>query len=249
MMIDRAANDTAADFVREKIREMVSDPVTAELLSPYDHPIGTRRPCVDTGYYQVFNRDNVTLVDARATPIEEITPTGLRTTERDYELDTIIFAIGFDAMTGALLKMDITGVGGRKLREKWADGPSSYLGLTMEGFPNLFTITGPGSPSVLANMVVSIEQHVEWLADLLRHAEETGTHRIEADAGAESAWVRHVLEKADATLFPQANSWWTGSNIPGKPRVFMPYVGGIGPYGEICAGIAARGYEGFVLTR
>jgi cyclohexanone monooxygenase len=248
LLIDRAANDTAADFVRSKIREIVTDPVTAELLSPFDHPLGTRRPCVDTGYYQTFNRDNVTLVDVRSAPIQEITPTGLRTSDGEYELDTLVFAIGFDAMTGALLKIDIKGAGGRTLRDKWADGPASYLGLSMAGFPNLFTITGPGSPSVLANMVVSIEQHVEWLTDLLRHVEDHGIERVEASPDAESAWVRHVAEKADATLFPLANSWWTGSNIPGKPRMFMPYVGGIGPYGEICAAIADKGYEGFVLS-
>ena len=248
LLVNREANDTAADFIREKIRRIVTDPGDATLLSPVDHPLGTRRPCVDTAYYQTFNADNVTLVDVRSAPIQEITPTGLRTAEHDYELDTIVFAIGFDAITGALLKIDIVGVDGEKLRDKWADGPVSYLGLSVAGFPNLFTITGPGSPSVLTNMVVSIEQHVEWLTELLRYMTEHGMDRVEAEPDAEAAWVRHVAEKADATLFPHSNSWWTGSNVPGKPRVFMPYVGGVGPYGEICDAVAGKGYEGYVLS-
>ncbi len=248
LLVDSAANDTAAEFVRAKIREIVVDPDTARLLAPVDHPLGTRRPCVDTGYFQTFNRGNVTLVDARSAPIETITPTGLRTAERDYELDTIVFATGFDAMTGALLRMDITGVGAWSLRDKWAGGPVSYLGLSMAGFPNLFTVTGPGSPSVLTNMVASIEQHVEWITELLRYARDNGIERVEASPEAESTWVRQVVAAADATLFPLGNSWWNGANVPGKPRVFMPYVGGLGPYGQILEAVAMKGYEGFVLS-
>ena len=248
LLLSKEANDTAADFVREKIGELVHDPVAAELLKPLDHPLGTRRPCVDTGYYETFNRENVTLVDARSAPIEAITPTGLRTTNASYDLDVILFALGFDAMTGALRNIDIKGVSGRSLREVWADGPASYLGVAVEGFPNLFTITGPGSPSVLTNMVMSIEQHVGWLIDLLQHAQEQGVTRIEAEAAAQADWVRHVADRADQTLFPVANSWWTGANIPGKPRVFMPYVAGLGAYTEICNDIAGKGYPGLALS-
>jgi cation diffusion facilitator CzcD-associated flavoprotein CzcO len=247
-LVDQAANETAAEYVRERIRRIVADPDTARLLSPVDHPLGTRRPCVDTGYYEVFNRENVTLVDARSAPIEAITPTGLRTTEESYELDTIVFAIGFDAMTGALLRMEIGGVGGVALREKWADGPVSYLGLGVAGFPNLFTVTGPGSPSVLTNMVASIEQHVDWITDLIRHAHDTGIERVEASIEAESAWVRHVAATAEATLLPLANSWWNGANVAGKPRVFMPYAAGLGRYGEVLDAVARKGYEGFELS-
>ena len=248
LITNKAANDTAADFVRTKIREIVHDPVAAELLSPYDHPLGTRRPCVDTDYYAAFNRDNVTLVDVRSAAIERIEPHGLRTANETYELDTIVFAIGFDAMTGALLRIDITGVGGVPLRKAWEDGPHTYLGLAVAGFPNMFMITGPGSPSVLTNMVMSIEQHVEWISELLRHAGEHGVQRIEAQLDAQEAWSTHVVEAADATLLPLANSWWAGSNIPGKPRVFMPYVAGLAVYGEKLHEVAERGYDGFDLT-
>ena len=247
LILDKAANDTAADFVRSKIREIVRDPVTAELLSPHDHPLGTRRPCVDTDYYPVFNRDDVTLVDVRRAAIERIEPHGLRTTEESYELDTIVFAIGFDAMTGALMRIDIKGAGGAPLREAWEDGPHSYLGLAVAGFPNLFMITGPGSPSVLTNMVMSIEQHVEWISELLRHAHANGVQRIEARIEAQEAWGEHVVEAADKTLLPLANSWWTGSNIPGKPRVFMPYVAGFAVYGQKLQEVVDRGYDGFDL--
>jgi cyclohexanone monooxygenase len=248
LLLDPVANRTAAEFVHAKIRAIVDDPDTARLLAPTDHPVGTRRPCVDTGYYQIFNRDNVTLVDVRRAPIETITPGGLRTAEGEFELDTIVFATGFDAMTGALLRMDITGIDGVTLRDKWADGPVSYLGLSMASFPNLFTVTGPGSPSVLTNMVASIEQHVEWISGLLQHAAQNGIERVEAVPEAESSWVEHVGQAADATLFPLANSWWNGANVAGKPRVFMPYVGGLGRYGEVLEEIAAKGYEGFDLS-
>jgi cation diffusion facilitator CzcD-associated flavoprotein CzcO len=247
-LVDRTSNELAAEYVRMRIRGIVADPETARLLSPVDHPIGTRRPCVDTGYYEVFNRENVTLVDVRSDPIEAITPTGLRTAERSYELDTIVFAIGFDAMTGALLRMEIGGIDGVTLREKWADGPVSYLGLGMAGFPNLFTVTGPGSPSVLTNMVASIEQHVDWITDLIQHARDTGIERVEASLDAESWWVHHVRETAEATLLPLANSWWNGANVAGKPRVFMPYAAGLGRYGEVLDAVASKGYEGFELS-
>ncbi|WP_235495335.1 NAD(P)/FAD-dependent oxidoreductase [Geodermatophilus sp. Leaf369] len=249
LTVDEAANETAAEFVRQKIRDIVTDPVTAELLCPYDHPLGTRRPVLDTGYYPIFNRDDVTLVDVRTAPITEITPAGVRTTDAEYELDVIVFATGYDAMTGALLAMDIRGVDGVSLREEWADGPAAYLGVAMAGFPNLFTVTGPGSPSVLTNMVASIEQHVEWISDLVEHAHATGARRVEAEPADQARWVQHVLDRAEATLLPKANSWWIGANVPGKPRVFMPYVGGYAPYGQVLAEVSRDGYTGFSLTR
>lgn len=242
------ANATIADFVRRKIAEIVHDPEVARLLTPTDHPLGSKRIPIDTDYYETFNRPNVTLVDVRAAPIVEVTPDGLCTTTGDYALDDIVFATGFDAMTGPLLRMEIRGRGGVTLREKWADGPRTYLGLQSAGFPNLFMITGPGSPSVLSNMPVSIEQHVEWIADCLAYLRGRGIAAIEPDPAAEDAWVEHVNEVASTTLYPLANSWYLGSNIPGKPRIFMPYVGGVHVYRRKCDEVAANGYSGFVLT-
>jgi cyclohexanone monooxygenase len=247
LLSDEQANETAAEFVREKIRGIVKDPATAELLAPRDHPLGTKRICVDTGYFETYNRDNVSLVSVREHPIEAITETGLRTTDAEYEFDAIVFAIGFDAMTGALLNIDVRGRDGRSLRDDWADGPRAYLGLQIAGYPNLFTITGPGSPSVLSNMTVSIEQHVEFISDLLAKMQAEGVETVEADAAAQDAWVQHVADMANATLFPRANSWYVGANVPGKPRVFSPYIGGVGNYRKQCDEIAANGYEGFVM--
>ncbi len=248
LLASDAANETVAEFVRGKIRALVKDERTADLLSPRDHPLGAKRICVDTDYYITYNRPNVTLVDVRTAPIEEITATGLRTRDADYALDDLIYATGFDAITGALLAIDIRGRNGERLRDKWRDGPRAYLGLQMVGFPNLFTITGPGSPSVLSNVVISIEQHVEWIAAAIRHLREHGIAQIEPTREAEDRWVAHVNEVANATLFPKANSWYTGANIPGKPRIFMPYVGGVGAYAQICREVVAKGYEGFALT-
>jgi cyclohexanone monooxygenase len=248
LLTNEAANATAADFVRRQIRAIVRDKATAELLCPDNHPIGTKRICVDTDYYATFNRPNVALVDLRRAPIETIMPEGLRTSEASYAFDDLVFATGFDAMTGALLAMEIRGRDGVALREAWADGPVAYLGLMIAGFPNLFTITGPGSPSVLSNMMVSIDQHVEFIAALLRHATARGLTTIEATAEAEARWVAHASEVAHRTLYPRANSWYMGVNIPGKPQVFMPYIGGVGAYRTICDDIAARGYDGFRLT-
>ncbi|HET8630203.1 MAG TPA: NAD(P)/FAD-dependent oxidoreductase [Thermomicrobiales bacterium] len=248
LLTDRAANETAAEYVRAKIRAAVRDPAVAAALSPRDYPIGTKRLCLDTDYYATFNRDNVTLVDVRAAPIVAITPEGLRTRDAAYALDSIVFACGFDAMTGALLSIEIRGRGGCALRERWADGPRAYLGLMVAGFPNLFTVTGPGSPSVLSNMIVSIEQHVEWIADCLAYLRAHGLACIEATGAAEDAWVAHVAEAGSATLYPAANSWYMGANVPGKPRVFMPYIGGVGNYRRICDDVAARGYAGFALS-
>jgi cation diffusion facilitator CzcD-associated flavoprotein CzcO len=241
------ANAAAQEFARARIRELVQDPDVADALCPRHH-IGTKRTCVDIEYYETYNRDNVELVDIRDSPILEITPKGVCTTDREYPVDCLVFAIGFDAITGALLEIDVRGRGRLELRQKWADGPRTYLGLAVAGMPNLFFITGPGSPSVLSNMVVSIEQHVDWVADAITHLCQRGLDRIEATEEAEAAWVRHVNELAGATLYPQASSWYVGANIPGKPRVFMPYVAGCGTYRRECEDVVERGYAGFELT-
>jgi cyclohexanone monooxygenase len=246
---NQQSNDTAAAFVRDKIRNIVDDPEVAELLVAKDYPIGTKRICVDTNYFETFNRDNVTLVDVRDAPIEEITETGLVTDGRRFEFDAIVFATGFDAMTGTLLKMDIQGRGGLTLGKKWEAGPRTYLGLMSEGFPNMFMITGPGSPSVLSNMMVSLQQHVDWVVDSLEYLRSGGLDAIEPLREAEDEWVEHVNAVAHQTLFPQANSWYMGANIPGKPRLFMPYIGGVGTYREECDEIVAKGYKGFRLQK
>ena len=245
LLRDPTANEIASEFIRSKIRESVKDPETAELLCPTDHPYGSKRPPIDSDYYVSFNRDNVSLVDIRSAPIEEITPTGLRTKDAEYELDVLVFATGFDAITGALLRIDIRGAGGRKLADAWAEGPRTYLGLQVAGFPNLFTITGPGSPSVLVNMPVAIEHHVNWIADCIERMRERGETRIEATEAAQDAWVDHVAEVSKASLIGQAPSWYIGSNIPGKARVVMPYTGGQPMYRERCEAVVNAGYEGF----
>ncbi len=248
ILTSQDANDTAAEFFRAKIRSIVHDPALADRLCPTDYPLGTKRLCVDTGYYATFNRDNVTLADVRKAPIEAITARGVRTREAEYAVDAIVFATGFDAMTGALLNINIRGRAGLTLQDAWAAGPRTYLGIAVAGFPNLFTITGPGSPSVLSNMIVSIEQHVDWIADCLASLRANGHAAIEATAEAQEAWVAHVNEVGHTTLYPRAKSWYMGANIPGKPRIFMPYIGGVGVYREKCDEVAARGYEGFALT-
>ena len=248
LLVNKTANDTASEFVRNKIRATVKDQVVAELLAPKDHPIGTKRLILDSHYYETYNRDNVTLVDARSAPIEGITPNGIRTTEAEYEFDAIVFATGFDAMTGALLDIDLQGTNGTRLRDKWADGPRSYLGLTMADFPNMFLITGPQSPSVKAQMILACEQHTDWIVDCLTHMKSARMSRIETSQAAEDAWVQHNNEVADSTLFPLANSWYMGANIPGKPRIFMPYVGGFDRYKLRCDEVAANNYEGFTLS-
>jgi cation diffusion facilitator CzcD-associated flavoprotein CzcO len=249
LLMDKAANDTAADFIRDKIREIVKDPATAEKLADIDHPYAAKRPPIDTNYFETFNRDNVSLVDVRAAPIEAITPSGIRTRDGVYELDIIVFATGFDAMTGPLLRMDIRGRDGLSLAKAWEAGPRNYLGLQVSGFPNLFTITGPGSPSVLCNMPVAIEQHVDWITDCIAHMRAHGLEKIEARTEAADDWVEQVNAAANATLLPQAHhSWYLGANVPGKPRVFMPYAGGMTRYREICIDVAAKGYAGFTLS-
>jgi cation diffusion facilitator CzcD-associated flavoprotein CzcO len=248
VLINWEANETAAGFVRGKIRSIVKDPETAELLSARDYPIGTKRPCLDTDYYATYNRSHVHLVNLRKTPIEQITEKGIRTSEQEYGFDAIVYATGFDAMTGALAAIDIRGKQGVALREKWAAGPRSYLGLLSAGFPNLFTVTGPLSPSVLSNMMISIEQHVEWITDCVTHLRENGLTEIDTTTDVEDAWTAHVAEVAAETLYPQAASWYMGANVPGKPRVFMPYLGGLGVYRDKCDAVAADGYAGFTLS-
>ena len=244
-MVNAEANDTAAEFVRSKIRETVDDEATAEALCPSDYPIGTKRLCLDTGYYETFNEDHVTLVDLRQEPISTITETGVETSERTFEFDDLVYATGFDAMTGAIVAVDIAGRDGVQLADRWADGPRTYLGLMSVGFPNLFMVTGPQSPSVLSNMAVSIEQHVDWICDAIGAMRERGDVEMEPTEAAEDGWVRHATDYADITLFPRANSWYMGANVPGKPRVTLPYVGGVDRYRGICAEVVAQGYVGF----
>ncbi|MBB3664695.1 cyclohexanone monooxygenase [Prauserella sediminis] len=248
VLTDRRANDAASEFVRSKIREIVEDPETADRLCPRDVPIAAKRLCVDTGYYATYNNEHVELVDVRAHPIEEITREGVRTSEGTHRYDVIVFATGYDAMTGALSRIDIRGRHGLSLREKWSAGPVTYLGLATAGFPNLFVVAGPGSPSVLTNVVVSIEHHVEWLVELLERMDSAGVRHVEATEDAEVRWVEHVNELASRTLYPEANSWYLGANVPGKPRVFMPYPGGLVAYREACRRVADNDYEGFSLT-
>jgi cyclohexanone monooxygenase len=247
LLLDERSNKAAADFVRARIREAVKDPKTAELLSP-KNIIGCKRLCVDTGYWETFNRPNVTLVDVSDQPIERITADGVVVKGHAYKFDNLVLATGFDAMTGALLKVDIRGRGGVALRDKWSEGPKTYLGLTIAGFPNFFTVTGPGSPSVLTNMLPSIEMHVEWIAECLEALRATGGMVIEPTGQAEEEWVAHVGTAAGATLRSTCSSWYVGANIPGKPRVFMPYIGGLPAYIERCDAIVANDYEGFAKS-
>ena len=249
LITDVNANKVAVDFVADKIRGIVKDPATAEKLVPKTFPIGSKRLCVDTGYYATFNRPNVSLVCLQDEPIEAIIPEGVRTAEATYPADALVYAIGFDAMTGALSKIDVRGRGGAALKDAWAAGPRTYLGLMIAGFPNLFIVTGPGSPSVLCNMAVAIEQHVEWISDCIAWLGDRQVGAIEATEAAQDEWVAHVNEVADTTVYPLANSWYLGANVPGKPRVFMPYIGGFPVYRAKCDEVAAAGYEGFALTR
>ena len=249
LLLKAEANEKAAEFVKEMIRDTVEDPTVAELLCP-TNIIGCKRLCVDTDYYETFNRDNVTLVDLRKGGIENIQANGVKTGQGEYEFDVLVYATGFDAMTGALGKIDIRGRNNTALTEHWEAGPRTYLGLQASGFPNLFTITGPGSPSVLSNMIVSIEQHVDWISDCIAYMDKSELATIEPTLDAEDKWIAHVNEAAEGTMFTAAscNSWYLGANIPGKPRIFMPYVGGVGTYRETCDRVAANDYEGFVLS-
>jgi len=248
LILDQEANDTAADFIRSKIAQLVDDPQTREALTPRGFPFATKRPSVDSGYFESFNRPNVSLVDVRANPLTEVTATGISTTEAHYELDDLIVATGFDAITGSLLRPLIVGRNGLTLRDKWADGPTTHLGLGVHGFPNMFIIAGPGSPSLLSNVLLSIEQHVDWLCGLLSHARAKSTDIVEVTPAAEADWGQHVTEKAAQTLYPKAHSYYMGDEVPGKPRVFMPYSGGVRGYRRILERVEADGYSGFTFT-
>ncbi|MGW6061765.1 flavin-containing monooxygenase [Streptomyces sp. NPDC055189] len=248
ILVDAAANETVAEFVRSKIRSIVTDPDTAETLSPRGLPFGTKRPCLDTGYYATYNKPHVSVVDLTRAPIVRITPSGIRTSEQDHAVDVIVFATGFDAMTGSQVAIDIVGKGGTTLQEKWAEGPRNHLGLLSAGFPNLFTVIGPLSPSVLSNAVVAIEQHVEWITDCIAHLREGGLTEIDATTDAEEEWCAHVAGLADLTLYPSVASWYTGANVPGKPRVFLAYTGGLDRYRAQCDAAALDGYRGFTLA-
>ena len=247
LAVDQEANDTAKRFIHRKIHEIVEDPQTAADLCP-EYPVGTKRPCLDTSYYETYNRPHVHLVNLQREPLVEVTEKGVRTAAEEYVFDAIVYATGFDAMTGSLTNVDIRGRGGASLKETWSAGPRTYLGIGSAGFPNLFMITGPGSPSVLSNMIVSIEQHVDWVCDAIGHLGQQGLATIEPSQQAQDEWVDHVNLIASHTLYPKANSWYMGANVPGKPRVFMPYAGGVGEYRKKCAQVAADGYVGFVLS-
>ncbi len=248
IMISPEANETVADFVRRQIRQIVDVPAVAEALSPTSYPFGARRSCLDTGFYATFNRPNVTLVNLVKEPIAEVTPDGLRTSAATYPLDVLVLATGFDAVTGPLLAMDIRGSDGLPLGDAWADGPDTYLGVAVAGFPNLFTITGPGSPSVLTNMVASIEQHVEWVVECIDHVRHQPKARIEALPEAQAKWTAHVAEVAAFTVYPKANSWYMGANVEGKPRRFLPYIAGLNVFRQVCDEVAADGYRGFAVS-
>ncbi len=245
---NQAANDYVADFVRNKIRDVVRDPQTADLLTPRGFPFGAKRTPVGTKYLDTFNRPNVTLVNLMSSPIAAVTPTGIATAEGHYDVDVIIYATGFDAFTGPLLRMDVRGSQDLSLRTAWADGAASYLGVQVAGFPNMFLITGPGSPSVLGNVVVCIEQHVEWIATALAGLRSRGADTMQASEDAQQQWMAHVSEAASRSLISQGTSWYSGANVAGKPRVFLPYVPGIAVFRRICDEIADDGYRGFEIA-
>ena len=249
LLTNADANYTAAEYVRQQIKRVVKDKETAEILCPRSYPIGTKRICIDTGYFETYNRENVKLVDISKKPIQRLVTDGIIVDDQLYAFDSIIFATGFDAMTGSIFNVDIKGRGGLALKEKWNAGPKTYLGLMSASFPNLFMITGPGSPSVKSNMIMSIEQHVDLVIETLLSMRRKGLSVVEPELEAENTWVDHVQEVANKTLFPQANSWYMGANIPGKPRLFMPYIGGVGAYREICEEIVANNYRGFKFEK
>jgi len=245
LLTSKQANDTAADFIRHKILQIVKDSEKAEILSDIDHPFAAKRPPIDSGYFETYNRENVSIVSLRKTPIEEIVPAGIRTSDRTYDLDIIVFATGFDAMTGSLLKLNIEGLNGRKLRDDWRAGPQTYLGLQIPGYPNLFTITGPGSPSVLCNLPPAIEQHVQWITDCIKHMKDHHLTKVQTSEAVSQQWQAEVDRAANDTLLPQVkHSWYLGANVPGKPRVFMPYAGGFAHYRSICDDVARDNYRG-----
>ena len=249
LLTNADANYTAAEYVRQQIKRVVKDKETAEILCPRSYPIGTKRICIDTGYFETYNRENVKLVDISKKHIQRLVTDGIIVDDQLYPFDSIIFATGFDAMTGSIFNVDIKGRDGLALKDKWSAGPKTYLGLMSASFPNLFMITGPGSPSVKSNMIMSIEQHVDLVIETLLSMRRKGLSVVEPELEAENKWVDHVQEVANKTLFPQANSWYMGANIPGKPRLFMPYIGGVGAYREICEEIVANNHRGFKFEK
>ncbi len=246
LVFDDNANATARDFFKDKIAARVDNAELADKLIP-DFPIGCKRLCVDTDYYEIYNQDHVRLVDLKETPIESISSGTVKTANESFDADMLVLATGFDAMTGAVTNIDIKGRGGRTLKEKWSEGPRAYLGLATEGFPNMFLVTGPGSPSVLSNMLPSIEHHIEWISDCIAYLNDNQVGLIDVESAAEDAWVDHVNEVGDATVYPRCNSWYLGANVEGKKRVFMPYLG-VPPYVEKCQEVVDKGYEGFKLS-
>ncbi|WP_228000304.1 NAD(P)/FAD-dependent oxidoreductase [Mycolicibacterium sp. P1-5] len=248
-MISLEANDEARKFYEAKVRAVIDDPELADLIIPDDHPIGTKRICTDSNYFQTFNRPNVRLISVRETPIESIDETGILTAKGHFEIDALVLATGFDAMTGALAKIDIVGRSGQRLTDDWADGPRTYLGLGTDGFPNLLLVSGPGAPAVLANMVLHAEAHVNWIADAIEYLDDCGYDAIEPTAEAVESWIGECAQRAEATLFTKANSWYMGANVPGKPRAFMLFIGGFATYLDICNEVAAAGYKGFDLLK
>ncbi|UVE93832.1 NAD(P)/FAD-dependent oxidoreductase [Dietzia sp. B32] len=248
VMTDAGVNKTVGDFVRRKIAETVKDPATAKALAPTDYPFGAKRLCVDTDYYQTYNRDNVELVDLRGNPIERITADGVVCGGIEHKVDVLVFAIGFDAISGALTEIDLIGRDGRQLREYWRGGPKATLGVQVAGFPNLFLVNGPGSPAVLGNVVTFAEQHIEWITECLDYLRAHSISTIETTEELDDGWAAHVDEVGATTLYVKAKSWYTGENVPGKPRRFLPYAGGLDVFRDKCDEIANKGYEGFVLT-
>jgi cation diffusion facilitator CzcD-associated flavoprotein CzcO len=249
LLSSEEANKTAAEFIKQKIRSMVKDPRKAQVLSDIDHPFAAKRPPIDTDYFETYNLAHVDLIDIRENPIDSITEEGIRTTNGLFKLDAIVFATGFDAMTRPILNLNLRGRNGVALSDAWEAGPINYMGLQVPGFPNFFMVTGPGSPSVLTNMPVAIEQHVEWISDCIAHMRAEGLHRVEPQPQASAQWMQEVNQAAAATLLPKAkHSWYLGANIPGKPRVFMPYAGGMAHYRKRCETITANGYEGFLMA-
>ncbi len=248
IVVDLQANATVANYIEGKIRETVKDPAAADVLCEFNHPVGTKRPPLDTNYYETFNRDNVSIVSVRTNPIKEVTADGITTANGDHHrFDAIVFATGFDTITGTLLKLNLHGRGGQSLADKWKDGPRAYLGLCSAGFPNLFMLTGPGGPSTLTNFPVCIEQNVDWVTNAIEHMRETGATEIEAAAEAETEWVQMVVDEADKTLLTSVDSWYMNSNIPGKPRVFTAYISGMPAFAETCEDVSRNGYKGFTL--
>ena len=249
VLVSAASNKIMSDFIRQKILKTVINPEIASTLLPKDHPFGTKRPPIDTNYFETFNRENDCLLDLKANPMTSCEENGIRLKDGTLiKTDVIVFATGFNAMTGSILKLNLRGRNGLKLSDAWNAGPKTYLGLTISGFPNLFTITGRGSPSVLTNMPRSIEQHVDWISNLIGHMIHAGHAEVEADESAAKKWTRHVTDVANQTLLPEANhSWYLGANILGKPRVFMPYANGLNNYRKCCDEVTTKKYQGFVF--